>query len=229
MLKKLPSRNQIFSLKDLLILYEDNHLIAVNKPPGMLVQGDRSGQTSLLDLVKQYIKQKYQKPGNVFLGLVHRLDRPVGGLVLFAKTSKAAARLSEQWRSRQVNKVYWAQINGRIEPTQGVLKSFLKKDAKKSYLVDENEQEARQALLSYRTLKFKKNKSLLEITLYTGRKHQIRVQLADLGYPIAGDLKYGAPFALPDQSIRLMAKSLRIKHPTRNEYITIESPDPQWD
>ena len=229
MLKKPQGNDQDFSVQDLKILYEDNHLIAVYKPAGLLVQGDRSGHISLMDLVKQYIKQKFQKPGNVFLGLVHRLDRPVEGVILFAKTSKAAARLSEQWRSRQVTKIYWAQTYGQIEPSQGLLQSFLKKEAHKAVIVDKKDEDARPASLSYRTLAFEKDRSLLEINLLTGRKHQIRVQLAGLGHPIVGDLKYGAPCALPDQSIRLMAKSLIIKHPTRAEFITIIAPDPQWN
>lgn len=229
MLKKPQWNDQDFTVQDLKILYEDNHLIAVYKPAGLLVQGDRSGHISLMDLVKQYIKQKFQKPGNVFLGLVHRLDRPVAGVILFAKTSKAAARLSEQWRSRRVTKIYWAQTYGRLEPAQGLLQSFLKKENRKAVIVDNKDEDARPASLSYRTLAFKKDRSLLEINLLTGRKHQIRVQLAGLGHPIVGDVKYGAPCALPDQSIRLMAKSLIIKHPTRDEFITINAPAPQWN
>ena len=229
MLKKPQWNDQDFSVQDLKILYEDNHLIAVYKPAGLLVQGDRSGHISLMDLVKQYIKQKFQKPGNVFLGLVHRLDRPVAGVILFAKTSKAAARLSEQWRSRQVTKIYWAQTYGRLEPAQGLLQSFLKKDKHKAVIVDAKAEDAYSASLSYRTLALKKDRSLLEINLLTGRKHQIRVQLAGLGHPIVGDLKYGAPCAFPDQSIRLMAKSLIVKHPTRAEVITIDAPAPEWN
>lgn len=229
MLKKPQWNDQNFSIQDLKILYEDNHLIAVYKPVGLLVQGDRSGHISLMDLVRQYIKQKYQKPGNVFVGLVHRLDRPVAGVILFAKTSKAAARLSEQWRSRQVTKIYWAQVYGRLEPPQGLLQSFVKKENQKAVIADGMDEDARSASLTYRTLIFKKERSLLEINLLTGRKHQIRVQLAAAGHPILGDLKYGASCALPDRSIRLMAKSLVVKHPTRAEFITIIAPDPQWN
>jgi 23S rRNA pseudouridine1911/1915/1917 synthase len=225
-MKRKPS--EISSRENLHVLYEDNHLIAVNKPSGVPVQPDVSGAVSLMDMTREYIKKKYHKPGNVFLGLVHRLDRPVSGVVLFARTSKAASRISEQLRSRTVEKTYLALVHGEVGPPAGSIISFLKKGEKKVHLVEEGEEAARKALLSYRTLWTMKGKSLLEIRLHTGRKHQIRVQLAGLGHPVEGDLKYGAPYALSDGNIRLTALSLTFKHPTRDEGITIKAPAPDW-
>jgi 23S rRNA pseudouridine1911/1915/1917 synthase len=215
--------------ENLQILYEDNHIIAVYKPGGVLVQGDISGDISLMDLIKQYIKDTYKKPGNVFLGLVHRLDRPVAGVVVLAKTSKGASRLSAQFRSRSITKIYWAQVYGQIDPKEGTLTSYLMRETKGARLAKEGEPGARNAVLSYKTLHVKGGKSLLEIILHTGRKHQIRAQIAGAGHPIVGDVKYGAPSALADGTIRLLAKSLTFKHPTRDEIITVESPEPDWD
>ena len=215
--------------ENLQILYEDNHIIAVYKPGGVLVQGDITGDISLMDLIKQYIKDTYKKPGNVFLGLVHRLDRPVAGVVVLAKTSKGASRLSEQFRSRSITKIYWAQVYGQMDPKEGTLTSYLMRETKGSRLAKEGEPGAQDAVLSYKTLNAKGGKSLLEIILHTGRKHQIRAQIAGAGHPIVGDVKYGAPSALADGTIRLLAKSLTFKHPTRDEIITVESPEPDWD
>lgn len=221
-------QNERVSSKPLQVLYEDNHLIAVNKPPGVLVQGDASGALSLLDVTREYIRKKYHKPGNVFLGLVHRLDRPVSGVVLFAKTSKAASRISEEFRSRRVVKIYWALVHGAPSPPSGSTTAFLERGKKLVRLVEEGEKAGREALLSYRTIRTGDTKSLLEISLHTGRKHQIRVQLCDLGHPIEGDVKYGAPWGLKDRSIRLTAKSISFNHPTRSERLTIEAPPPEW-
>ncbi|MEW6382019.1 MAG: RluA family pseudouridine synthase [bacterium] len=215
--------------ENLNILYEDNHIIAVYKPGGVLVQGDISGDISLMDMIRQYIKDRYKKPGNVFLGLIHRLDRPVSGVVVMAKTSKGASRLSEQFRSRSITKIYWAQVYGEMSPAEGSLLSFLKREDKGARLAEESDPGARNAVLFYRTLKEHKGKSLLEITLHTGRKHQIRAQLAAAGHPVVGDVKYGAPSPLPDNTIRLLAKSLTFKHPTRNDIITVECPGPDWE
>lgn len=225
--QSFPKQNDRF--KNLQILYEDNHLIAVNKPAGLLVQGDSSGQVSLLELTKEYIKKKYQKPGNVFLGLIHRLDRPVGGIVLLAKTSKGAARISEQLRARQITKIYWAMVHGTMSPQQGMLSSYLVENEKGSKLTKKSDPRAKEAILSYRTLASRGSFSLLELTLHTGRKHQIRLQLATSGCPIVGDVKYGAPYSLEDASIRLLAKSLSFQHPTKKEEsITIETDLPSW-
>lgn len=219
---------EMISTDPLKILFEDNHLIAVYKPPGILVQGDASGAASLLDLTREYIRKRHHKPGNVFLGLLHRLDRPVSGVVLFARTSKAASRLSEQIRSRRVEKIYWALVHGMPLPPSGTLHSFIRKGEKKVTLLKEKEAAAQRAVLSYTTIRSAEGKSLLEIVLHTGRKHQIRAQMGGLGNPIEGDLKYGAPSGLKDGSIRLMAKSLSFKHPTRDERITVEAPPPDW-
>jgi 23S rRNA pseudouridine1911/1915/1917 synthase len=225
MQKKPPSHFDVHALQ---VLYEDNHLIAVNKPAGSLVQGSISGEITLMDVTKDYIRKKYGKPGRVFLGLLHRLDRPVAGVVLFAKTSKGAGRVSEELRSRKVIKIYWALVHGKIHPEEGTLTSYLKKVEGRVQITDEGDPDARQAILSYRTILAKNDKSFLEISLQTGRKHQIRAQLAALGFPIEGDVRYGAPYALSGKTIRLLAKSLTLKHPTRDERITIEAPDPDW-
>ena len=215
-------------MEEIQILYEDNHLIAVYKPAGILVQGDISHEISLLDMVKDYIKKQYNKPGEVFLGLVHRLDRPVGGVVLFARTSKSASRLSVQWRQRSLTKIYWALVHGKMPQPSGRLTSFLKKRRQKVSLTDETHKRAQEAALTYRTLFVRGKVSLLEVHLHTGRKHQIRVQLAAEGCPIAGDRKYGAPDRREDGTICLVAKSLTFMHPTRPETMYIEAPAPDW-
>jgi len=210
------------------VLYEDNHLIAAVKPGGILVQGDISRETCLMDTVKDYIKKKYNKPGKVFLGLVHRLDRPVSGVVLFARTSKSASRLSEQWRQRSVTKIYWALVHGKMRSPSGSLTSYLEKRGKGVSLSGKQHVESREALLSYRTLFERRKLSLLEIYLHTGRKHQIRAQLGSEDCPIVGDFKYGAPDRREDGTICLHAKSLTFMHPTRSETIHIEAPSPDW-
>jgi 23S rRNA pseudouridine1911/1915/1917 synthase len=228
MTRKKPLSLALLGVDNLKVLYEDNHLIAVHKPAGILVQGNISGDVTLLDVTKEYIKKRYAKPGRVFLGLVHRLDRPVSGVVLFARTSKAASRVSEQFRSRRVTKIYWALVHGRMNPGEGLLVSYLKKGKRGVLLADKETPEAREAILSYKTLAVKGGQSRLEISLRTGRKHQIRAQLAAVGCPVVGDVRYGAPYAAQDGTIRLLARSLTFKHPTRNETIHIEAPDPEW-
>jgi 23S rRNA pseudouridine1911/1915/1917 synthase len=215
-------------VEKLQILYEDNHLIAVHKPGGILVQGDISRETCLMDMVKDYIKNKYNKPGKVFVGMVHRLDRPVSGVVLFARTSKSASRLSEQWRQRSITKIYWALVHGKMRAPSGSLSSYLEKRGKGVSLVEGKNKESREAVLSYKTLVVRRNLSLLEINLHTGRKHQIRAQLGAEGCPIVGDVKYGAPDRREDGMICLLAKSLTFMHPTRPETIHIEAPTPDW-
>jgi 23S rRNA pseudouridine1911/1915/1917 synthase len=200
------------------VLYEDNHLIAVFKPAGVLTQGDRTGDASLMDEVKKYFKEKYKKPGNVFLGLLHRLDRPVCGIVLFAKTSKGASRLSEQFRNGEVEKIYHAVVIGRPKQKKGVLINYLRKDAGKG----------REAKLSYEVVRFNDKYSLLEIKPETGRFHQIRVQLSLAGFPILGDIKYGAPSPLPDRSIALCATSLSFRLATKNEIKKLSIPIPKY-
>jgi len=220
--------NEKASTRPLQVLYEDNHLIAVNKPSGVLVQGDASGALSMMDLIKEYIRKKHRKPGNVFLGLVHRLDRPVSGVVLFARTSKAASRISEQLRSRTVEKTYLALVHGTPSRAVGTVTSYLRTGENKVTVAQEGEEGGREAVLSYRTLRSLGGKTLLEIRLHTGRKHQIRAQLSAIGHPIEGDVKYGAPWSLAQGAMRLAAKSLTFRHPTRKERITIEAPAPEW-
>lgn len=202
------------------ILYEDNHLIAVFKPAGVLVQGDKPvgerSEPTLMDEVKEYLKAKYKKPGNVFLGLVHRLDRPVSGIILFAKTSKGAARISEQIRERKMSKIYHAVVGGELQPASGTLKHFLKKDEqRKIAIISDTPQEGfMRAVLYYKTVLAADRYSLLAIRLETGRFHQIRAQLSAVGHPIVGDKKYGAKDALLDRSIALCATELTFQTAT---------------
>jgi 23S rRNA pseudouridine1911/1915/1917 synthase len=205
------------------VLYEDNHLIAVFKPAGILVQGDETKDECLMDQVKEYLKEKYHKPGQVFLGLLHRLDRPVSGVVLFAKTSKGAARLSEQIRTHKVEKIYNALIEGKLKNKKGTLINWILKNEKtnKVQVFDKETKDALYAELSYEVLKEKDGKSLVKIILKTGRPHQIRAQFAHLGHPLVGDVKYGAKEALKDQSIALSAVSLTFKTATGDDNKTI--------
>ncbi len=214
------------------ILYEDNHLIVVEKPAGMLVQADKTGDPTLMDEVKKYLKEKYKKPGNVFLGLVHRLDRPVGGVVLFAKTSKGASRLSAQFRERSVEKYYFAVAVGKMEKQSGAIVNFIKKDEIKNTVeVFLRETPAsKRAELSWEVIRTSEKNTLLKIKLGTGRAHQIRAQLASIGHPILGDIKYGASEPLPDKSIALFAASLSFKLATQDVTKTIELPWPkEWE
>lgn len=216
------------SIGRLKILYEDNHLIAVFKPAGVLVQGDKSGAPNLLDRTRAYLKEKYKKPGNVFLGLVHRLDRPVSGIVLFAKTSKGAARVSEQFREHTIRKFYHAVVAGRMAPPHGTLVHRLAKNesTRKTVVVDEDGDVAE---LVYETVSFNEKYSLLKIELITGRFHQIRAQLAEAGHPIVGDLKYGSKEKLPDGDIALAATELTFTTATTDEVRTISVPyPPAW-
>lgn len=201
------------------VLYEDNHLIAVYKPAGILVQGDETGDASLMDEVKDYLKEKYQKTGNVFLGLLHRLDRPVSGIVLFAKTSKGASRLSEQFRTHSIKKIYQAVVEGSPKiPTQ-TLVHYLKKDEERNFVTvfDQEVRDSKRAELVYKVIQSNDKNSLLEIELKTGRPHQIRTQIAHIGQPILGDVKYGARSPLPDKSIALAAVELEFTLPTKDE------------
>jgi len=209
------------------ILYEDNHLLGVYKPPGMLIQGDKTGDLSLLDWAKGWIKNRYEKPGNVFLGLVHRLDRPVAGAALFARTSKAAARLSAQIRDRTMEKVYWAVVHGIPAPPEGRAEHHLARIRNKSVVTGPNHPSGKLAVLHYRVRESSAPCSLVEVTLVTGRHHQIRCQLATLGFPVLGDLKYGSSRPLPSGMIALLSKRITCRHPTRDMDVVIESPLPQ--
>jgi len=206
------------------VLYEDNHLIAVYKPAGILVQGDKTGEANLMDEVKNFLKEKYNKPGKVFLGLLHRLDRPVSGIVLFAKTSKGASRLSQQFRNHVIEKIYHALVEGKPKREEGRLINYLKKDRQKNVVsvFDQDVPGSQKAILRYEVVKTGKNDTLLRITLETGRPHQIRVQLSHIGHPIVGDVKYGASKSLPDKSIALCATSLSFTTATIKEKIEIK-------
>ena len=211
------------------VVYEDNHLIIVNKSSSEIVQGDKTGDKPLAEMVKEYIKQKYHKPGNVFLGVVHRLDRPVCGLVVFARTSKALARLNEMFRTKEVHKTYWA-IVGNCPPTEeGELVHWLVRNEKqnKSYAYDKEKPEAKKAVLDYKLIGRSERYFLLEVDLKTGRHHQIRCQLAKMGCPIKGDLKYGSPRSNPDGSICLHARRVRFVHPVSKQEIDVTAPVPE--
>ena len=215
------------------VVYEDNHIIIVNKQSGEIVQGDKTGDRPLSDTVKDYIKEKYQKPGAVFLGVVHRLDRPVSGLVVFARTSKALTRLNKMFAEGEVHKTYWALVKNAPQETEATLTHWLVRNEKqnKSYAYATEKPNAKKAILKYRLIGKSDNYSLLEVQLMTGRHHQIRCQLAAMGCPIKGDLKYGAPRSNPDGSISLLSRKMEFIHPVSKERITVEAPlpdDPLW-
>lgn len=211
------------------IVYEDNHILLFNKKAGQIVQGDKTGDIPLVDLLKELIKFRDHKPGNVFLGVVHRLDRPASGLTLFAKTSKALERLNEMFQSRELSKTYLAITTARPEPNSGKLVNFLKKnEAKnKSFVVDKAGKESKEAILEYKLLASSDRYHLCQIELYTGRHHQIRVQLANIGCPIKGDLKYGAKRSNPNAGIDLIAYSLQFIHPVKKEAMSFTAPLPE--
>jgi len=209
------------------VFYTDNHLLVLYKPAGLLVQGDESGDVSLLDFAKQWIKQRHQKPGNVFLGLVHRLDRPVAGVMMFARTSKAAARLSEQLRIGSARKVYLAVVEGEPSQSSAHLVHQIERRDRLSRIVQRQTEYSREARLSYRLLDSAGSRSLIEVELETGRRHQIRLQLAHIGCPIIGDCRYGASQALSARQIALFASRLTIVHPTRRQPLTFSAPLPE--
>lgn len=210
------------------VLYEDNHIIIVNKAPGEIVQGDKTGDRPLVDIVRDWIKEKYAKPGNVFCGVVHRLDRPVAGVVVFAKTSKALSRMNEMFRNGEVHKTYWAITANKPPKESDVLTHYITSTERnnKSYASATPKPGAQKAVLSYRHLTSGERYHLLEVNLLTGRKHQIRVQLASIGCPIKGDLKYGARRSNPDGSISLMARNIRFIHPVSHKEIDVTAPLP---
>lgn len=210
------------------VVYEDNHIIIVNKTASEIVQGDKTGDTPLSETVKQYLKEKYAKPGNVFIGVTHRLDRPVSGLVVFAKTSKALTRLNEMFRGSEVQKTYWAVVKNRPSLVEGELVHYLVRNEKqnKSYAYDAERPGSKKAVLHYRLIGRSQNYFLLEVDLKTGRHHQIRCQLAKMGCPIKGDLKYGFPRSNPDGSICLHARRVRFIHPVSKQLIDVEAPLP---
>lgn len=210
------------------VLYEDNHIIIINKAAGEIVQGDKTGDKSLCDTMKQYIKEKYAKPGNVFIGLPHRLDRPVSGIVVFAKTSKALERLNNMFRDGNVKKIYWAITKGKPLPAQGEISSWILRNEKmnKSFSYPKEVKGSKHALLFYRQIAASQNYNLIEVELKTGRHHQIRCQLSSIGCPIKGDLKYGAQRSNPDGSISLHARYIEFTHPVSKELIQVTAPLP---
>ena len=215
------------------ILFEDNHILVVNKRTGDIVQGDKTGDLALTDILKAYLKEKYNKPGEVFLGLVHRIDRPVSGAVILARTSKALTRLSLMVKAREIKKTYWAIVDKIPEPAAGRLENYLRKNEKqnKSYIVTAGSPEAKLAILDYKLIASSKSLHLLEVDLITGRHHQIRAQLSAKGCFIRGDLKYGAKRSNPDGSICLHSRMLQFRHPVSGENLKIvaDVPSlPEW-
>ncbi len=210
------------------VVYEDNHIIIVFKQSGEIVQGDKTGDRPLSETVKEYIKAKYHKPGNVFLGVVHRLDRPVAGLVVFARTSKALARLNEMFRKGDIHKTYWAITKNMPKEPQATLTNWIVRNERqnKSYAYDREVPDSKKALLSYRVIGHTDHYHLLEVHLMTGRHHQIRCQLAHIGCPIKGDLKYGAQRSNPDGSISLLSHEMTFVHPVSKETVHVVAPLP---
>lgn len=211
------------------ILYEDNHLLIVNKPVNMPVQADSSGDLDLQRALKNYLIKEYNKPGEAFLAIVHRIDRPVGGAIVFAKTSKAASRLSDQMRRRAIKRSYYGVCYGSPPKTADQLTDYIANDHRenKSYIVDENHPKGQKAILEYQLLDAHQDYSLLKINLETGRPHQIRIQLAHLGHPLYGDQKYAETYTKPGEQIALWSCNLSFKHPTKDEIIHIESRPPK--
>ncbi|MFV9482526.1 RluA family pseudouridine synthase [Christiangramia sp. ASW11-125] len=229
------SSDKIISTKDnLQVLHEDNHIIIVNKRPGDIVQGDKTGDKPLSEVVKSYIKEKYNKPGNVYLGVVHRLDRPTSGIVLFSKTSKALPRLNKLFQDKDAKKNYWAVVKEKPPRESDELIHFMKRNSKqnKSYAHKNEVPDSKKAILDYKLIKKLDRYYVLEIDLHTGRHHQIRSQLSAIGSPIKGDLKYGFDRSNRDASIHLHSRELRFIHPVKKEEIHITAPppkDPIWD
>ena len=229
MLPKILNNLKMHSNKEnLQILFEDNHIIIVNKRSGDITQGDKTGDKPLSDVVKEYIKDKYNKPGNVFIGTVHRLDRPTSGIVIFARTSKALERLNKMLRDKTIDKTYWALVKNQPKKESDTLINFLKKDTKKnkSFVYKKEINGSKKATLHYKTIKKLDNYSLLEIDLETGRHHQIRTQLSHIGSPIKGDLKYGFDRSNKDGSISLHSRKVEFIHPVSKEKINVIAPAP---
>jgi 23S rRNA pseudouridine1911/1915/1917 synthase len=224
----------ITTKENLEVLYEDNHIIIVNKRVGDIVQGDKTGDTPLSDIVKEYLKDKYDKPGEVYLGTVHRLDRPTSGIVLFAKTSKALPRLNDMFKTREMKKVYWALVKNKPEATEAQLVHYIKRNTKNNTSRAHTNEvpESKKAVLDYKLIKSLNTFHLLEIELHTGRHHQIRCQLSAIGSPIKGDLKYGFDRSNPNGGINLHARGLSFIHPVSKNEINVEAPLPTenlWD
>lgn len=221
MLKRIPVSKRV--------LYEDNHLIVVNKLPSEIVQGDKTGDVPLSEEVKEYIRKKYNKPGNVFTGVIHRLDRPVSGVVVFAKTGKALSRMNELVKNREIKKTYWAIVKNKPKEKEATLTHILVRNEKKnkSFVSNKKQENSKEARLSYRLVASSKDYFLLEVDLHTGRHHQIRAQLAAMGCPIKGDLKYGYSRSNKDASVSLHARSVSFVHPVKKEQLSIVANPPE--
>jgi 23S rRNA pseudouridine1911/1915/1917 synthase len=228
------SNKEHSTVDNLQVLFEDNHLIVINKRPGDIVQGDKTGDKPLSDTIKAYLKKKYNKPGNVYLGVVHRLDRPTSGIVVFAKTSKALPRLNKMFAEKDAKKTYWAVVKNRPDEPEKKLIHWMKRNTKqnKSYANSKEVNDSKKAILTYKLIKKLDNYYLLEIDLETGRHHQIRSQLTAIGCPIKGDLKYGFNRSNENGSIHLHARKLKLMHPVKKELLEIIAPlpnDPIWN
>jgi 23S rRNA pseudouridine1911/1915/1917 synthase len=218
-------------MKPLSVLYEDNHLIIINKPSGALVQGDKTGDAPISDDVKQYIKDKYNKPGDVFLGVIHRLDRPVSGIVIFARTSKALTRMNEMFKDKEIQKTYWAVVQNPPKETSGTITTYTIKDSLllKAKVYSKEVPKSKICVLDYKVIQESDRYYLLEVIPHTGRYHQIRSQLSYIGSPIKGDIKYGYPRTNPNGSIQLHARRIEFIHPVSKEKITVSAPVPKDD
>jgi len=214
--------------KELDILFEDNHLIIVNKPCGILVQGDKTGDIPLLEIIKQYIKKKYDKKGNVFLGLVNRIDRPTSGIVIFTKTSKALSRMNEKLKNREIKKTYWLIISNKFDSNEGKLEGWFKKNSKKnkSFISNNEQVNSKYGSLTYKKIKTFDNYCKIEVDLITGRHHQIRCNFSKLGYPILGDLKYGSKRSNKDGGIYLHSREINFIHPVSKKQINLKAKPP---
>ncbi|WP_339848573.1 RluA family pseudouridine synthase [uncultured Dokdonia sp.] len=223
--------NTLSTADNLNVIYEDNHIIVINKRSGDIVQGDKTGDAPLSEVVKKYIAIKYGKPGAVYLGVVHRLDRPTSGIVVFARTSKALPRLNKAFAERETRKTYWALVKNPPPTESGTLIHYLKRNPKqnKSYAHKHEVPDSKKAILDYRVIKKLKTFYLLEIDLHTGRHHQIRAQLTAMGSPIKGDLKYGFDRSNPDGSISLLSRKLTLTHPVKKEEMTFTAEVPEGD
>jgi len=225
----MKKSNTDLKLKKSEILFEDNHLIIINKKPGILVQGDITGDISLIEITKDYIKNKYNKKGNVFLGLVNRIDRPTSGIVIFAKTSKALSRMNEILRNREIQKIYWLIISNKFASNNGKIEGWFRKNSKqnKSYFFESQVTNSKFGSLSYKKLNTLDNYCLVEVELITGRHHQIRCSFSELGYPIQGDLKYGSKRSNKDGGIYLHSRRLEFIHPVSKNKILLEADTPR--